>query len=47
VRGSLASDNPKHIKFVENLNYIISYGAFEEGSGTAGRLTAPGRGSGE
>jgi nicotinamidase-related amidase len=30
LRGSLASDSPEHIKFVENISNIISYGALKK-----------------
>jgi nicotinamidase-related amidase len=30
LRGSLASDNPKNIKFVESINDIISYGVLKK-----------------
>ena len=30
LRGSLASDNPKHIKFVEEVSNIISYGVLKK-----------------
>ena len=30
LRGSLASDNPKHIKFVEEINNLISYGVLKK-----------------
>lgn len=30
LRGSLASDNPKHIRFVEEISNIISYGVLRK-----------------
>ncbi len=30
LRGSLASDNPKHIRFVEEISNIISYGVLKK-----------------
>ena len=30
LRGSLASDNPAHIKFVENISSIVSYGVLKK-----------------
>lgn len=30
LRGPLASDNPKHIRFVENISEIISFGVLNK-----------------